>query len=80
MDHVNYFKDLFSSIPDYRKLVLLMFLTINDVDLWHECGFLRDDIIRLFLEFENILLEQNEEYLDYTKNEEKSSVERFLNK
>ena len=39
MDYVNYFKDMFESIPGYKKIVLLMFLMKNDVDLTHECGF-----------------------------------------
>ena len=26
MNNVNYFTDLFKSIPDYKKIVLLMFL------------------------------------------------------
>ena len=30
MDNVNYFKDLFQSITDYRKIVLLMFLIIDN--------------------------------------------------
>ena len=42
----NYFKVLFESIPDYRKIVLLMFLIKNDNDLLTECGFLKDDINR----------------------------------
>ena len=32
MDNINYLKGLFESIPDYRKLVLLMFLYKNDND------------------------------------------------
>ena len=47
MDHKNYFEDLFESIADYRKIVL-MFLIKNDVDLIHERGNLKDDIIRLY--------------------------------
>ena len=43
MDHVNYFKDLFDSIPDYRKIVLLIFLIQNDDDLSKECGFFKSD-------------------------------------
>ena len=38
MVHVNYFEDLFESIPDYRKIILLMCLIENDVDLLTECG------------------------------------------
>ena len=32
------------------------------------------------LEFKNILIEQNQEYLDYVKNEEEAIIERFLDK
>ena len=51
MKYENSFKDLFESIPDYRKIVLLMFLIKNDNDLLAECGFLKDDINRLNKEF-----------------------------
>ena len=44
MDNVNYFKDLFESIPDYKKIVLIMFLIKNDYDFSYECGFLKGDI------------------------------------
>ena len=30
MDNVSDFKDLFESIPDYKKIVFLMFLIKND--------------------------------------------------
>ena len=80
MNYGNYFKDIFESIHDYRKIVLLIFLIKNDEDLLTECGFLKDDIIRLNLAFKNILMEQNEKYLDYIKNEEESIIEKILNK
>ena len=80
MDNVIYFKDLFESIPDYRKIVLLMFLIRDDKNLLKEVGFSKNDINFLSLEFKNILLEEYEEYLDYIKNEEESVIERFLNK
>ena len=32
MDNVIYFKDLFESIADYKKLVILIFLIKNDVN------------------------------------------------
>ena len=69
MDHVNYFKDLFESLPGYRKVVLLIFLIKKDKDFLKECGFLRSYINRLNNENKNILLEQNEEYLDHNKNQ-----------
>ena len=80
MNNTNYFKDLFESIPDYRKIVLLLFLIKNDKDLLREVGFSEGDINRLNLEFKNILIDQHENYLDYIKNEEEGIIERFLNK
>ena len=65
MDNVNYFIDLFKSIPDYRKIVLLMFLIKDDKNLLKEVGFSKNDINLLSLEFKNILLGEYENYLDY---------------
>ena len=55
MDNVTCFKDLFESIPDYRKIVLLMFLIGDDKNLLKEFGFSKKDINQLSLEFKNIL-------------------------
>ena len=74
MDNVNYFKEMFESIPDYKKIVLLMFLIKHDVNFLYECGFLKGDINFLYKEFQNILLELNENYLDYIKNEEEAII------
>ena len=57
-----------------------MFLIKNDVNLLYECGFLKGDIHYLYKKFRDILLELNEEYLDYFQNEEESISEKFLNK
>ena len=80
MDNSNYFKDIFESIRDYRKIVLLIFLIQNDKNLLKEIGFSKNDINRLNLEFKNILLEEFENYLDYIKDQEESVIERILNK
>ena len=80
MDIKNYFKDIFESIEDYRKIVLLIFLIQNDKNLLKEIGFSKNDINLLNLEFKNILIEQHKNYLDYIKNEEESILEKFLNK
>ena len=80
MNNVNYFEDLFESIPDYNKIVILMFSIKNDVNFLYECGFLKGDINFLYKEFKNILLELNEEYLDHIKNQEESILEKFLYK
>ena len=39
MDDVNYFKNLFESIPDYIRRVLIMFSIKIDIDLLRESGF-----------------------------------------
>ena len=80
MDIIYCFKNLFESIPDYRKIVLLMFSIENDYDLLPECEKLKNDINRLCLEFQNILMEQNEDYLAYIKDQEEAIFERMLNK
>ena len=80
MNHVKYFKDLFESLPEYGKIVFLMFLFENHVDLLNECGFMKNNISRLCKEFINILLEQNEEELEYFKKKEESVLEMVLNK
>ena len=80
MDNENYFKDIFESIHDYKKIVLLIFLIQNDKNLLKEIEFSENDINLLNLEFKKILLEEFEEYLSYIKNEEESILEKFLNK
>ena len=80
MNNVNYFKDIFESIQDYKKIVLLIFLIQNDKNFLKEIGFSKNDINLLNLEFKNILTEQNEDFLSYIKNQEESILEKFLNK
>ena len=62
MKYENYFKDMFKSFPDYRKIVLLIFLIKNDSDLLHQTGFSERDINHLNKDFNNFLIEQHEEY------------------
>ena len=77
MKNVTYFKDFFESVDDYRKIVLLLFLIQNDDDLLEEYGFVKSNNNRLNKEFKNILLEQNEEYLDYIRNEKQKKMKIF---
>ena len=80
MENSNYFKDMFESITEYRKIVLLIFLIQNDKNLIKEIGFSKNDINLLNLEFKNILLEEFENYLHYIKDREESILEKFLDK
>ena len=67
------------SIPDYKKIVLKMFLIKNDFEFVHEGGCLKNDKNRLCLEFQKKLNEQNEDYLDYIKNDEESLIKKISN-
>ena len=80
MNNVNYFNDMFASIPDYKKIVLLVFLIENDVIFLYECGSSKGDINFLYKEFKNVLLELNEDYLDHFENQEEYILEKYLNK
>ena len=55
-----------------------MFLFKNNVDLLIECGFSKNDVKRLYEELVKMLNEQNEDYLDYIKGQEKSVIVRIL--
>ena len=80
MNNSKYFRDLFESITDYRKIVLLIFLIQNDKNLLKEIGFSKKDNNLLNVEFKNILFEEHEIFLDYIKDQEESILEKFLNK
>ena len=71
---------MFKSIPDYRKIVLLIYIFQNAKNLLREIGLSECDINRLSLECKNILIEQHEEYLAYITNDEKSVIEKILNR
>ena len=62
MNSEKYVKDIFESNIDYRKVVLIKFLSKNDKDFMKEVGFTENDINPLNSEFKNILIEQCEEY------------------
>ena len=70
---MKYYKDLFESIPDYRKIVLLLFPIQKDKNLLKENGLSKNDINRINLEFKGVLKKQHEEYLEQFKNEEETA-------
>ena len=80
MNYDTYFKYMFESITDYRKIVLLMFLIKKDNDLLIEIGFSQHDVSHLNKEFKKILMEEYEKHLGYMKDQEEFVLEKFLNK
>ena len=67
MNLVKYNKDLFESISDFRKVVLILFSIVKDVDLSDVFGFLKNDNNQLCLEFGKTVPEQNDFSLEYIK-------------
>ena len=80
MNKSNFFRDIFESITDYRKIVLLIFLIQNDKKLLEEIRFSKKDINHLNFQLKNILIEEQENFLDYIKDREESILEKFLKK
>ena len=80
MNYETFFRDIFESMTDYRKIVLLIFLNQNDKNLLKQRGFSKNDINLLNIEFKNILIGEHEDYLSYIKNEEESIIEKILDK
>ena len=68
------------SITDYGKILLLIFLIKNDMDLLLDIGFSERDKNHLNIEIKNILIEQLGDYLAYIKNQEESIVGIVLKK
>ena len=67
-------------MPDFKKIVFLLSLYKNDVDLLTDCGYLKDDVDLSCLENKKTMNQQNEDYLGYFKNEEESIDEIILKK
>ena len=71
---------MLESIPDYRKIVLLVSLFKNNRKLLQEIRFSRNDSDHLSLEFKNNTTEERENYLDYVEDQEESIIERIPNR
>ena len=69
---------MFESIPDYRKIVFLMLLIKNNMDLVIEYGFLKSDENLLSLDFQKTLREKIEDYFDFIKCKEESIIAKIL--
>ena len=74
---MNFFKDLLESIPNYRKIVLLVFLIENDYDLLKGVGFSKNDSIQLSLEFKIFCMKNLKTILNILKIKKKVLLKRF---
>ena len=80
MDYTNYFKDMFATIQDYKKIIILFFIIKQDNDLLIECGLSQNEIKTLYDECKNIINEEMEIYFSHVKNQEESIIEFMNNK
>ena len=79
MVYTNYFKDMFESIQDYKKIIILFFIIKQDNELLIECGLSNNEIKSLYEECKKILNEEIENYFSHIKNGEESIVEIMNN-
>ena len=62
MEDKNFFKELFESMRDYRKIVFLMNSIKNDVDILKECGLSNDFIQKVYNEGKQIKHEEKDKH------------------
>ena len=77
MNYKNHFTDIFESIPDYRQIVLQIFLIKDDEKSLKENGCSKNDINQLSLEFKKILLEKHETFSIMSKISKKKLLKAF---
>ena len=80
MDDINYFKDLLESIHDYRKIILLCFITKQDFNILKELGMSENFINKLYNQFKKISEKELDNYNSHIKSLEESVIEKILNK
>ena len=75
MEDIKYFEDLFKSISDYKKIILLCFIIKQDINLLREFGLSEDFINNLYKIFKKIAENDIDEYNYHIKNIEESILE-----
>ena len=78
MNRVTYNEDLFESIPDYTETILSMIST-GKCWFFRRVWFLKKVLIVRVWNFQKIIFEQIDDYLDYIKDQEEYILERILN-
>ena len=79
MEDIIYFKDMFESIPNYRKIILLCFIIKRDDVLLREFGLSDDFIKKLYDDCKQIMISDMDQYFSHIKNLEESIIEKILN-
>ena len=72
MEDINYFKDMFESIHDYKKIILLCFINKRDDTMLKEFGLSDDFIEKLYNDCKQIMESDMDEYFSHIKNLEES--------
>ena len=75
MEDINYFKDMFNSIPYIKKIILLCFIFKRDDILLGECGMTNDFIEKLHNDCKQIIENDLDQYFSHFKNLEESIME-----
>ena len=75
MEDINYFKDMFNSIPYIKKIILLCFIIKRDDILLGECGMTNDFTEKLYNECKQIIENDMDQYFSHIKNLEESVLE-----
>ena len=78
MEDINYFKDMFESIPNYRKIILLCFIIKRDDVILREFGLSDDFIEKLYNGCKQIMISDMDQYFSHIKNLEESIIEKIL--
>ena len=78
MEDINYFKDMFESIPNYRKIILLCFIIKRDDVILREFGLSDDFIEKLYNDCKQIMISDMDQYFSHIKNLEESIIEKIL--
>ena len=77
MEDINYFKDMFNSLPYYRKIIFLCFIIKQDYDMLKEFGLSDSFIEKLYNDCKQIMESDMDQNLRHIKNLEESILEKI---
>ena len=72
MEDINFFKDMLNSLPYYRKIIFLCFISKRDNTMLKEFALSDDFIEKLYNDCKQILESDMDQYFSHFKNLEES--------